>query len=227
MTAYWPPYAEEFRGLPACRCQRVWIPAFERHLNLFVPGFKGTLAIAQLIGTFSGSGGTHGDPNGEGIRKGGGESDFWLTGKMADLVVAEARKMGADPTWHRLEGWDGPGSDEHVHCGLRGCPHRTTSALAQEWAVDHNGDGLAGDAPDPGPRPPSGRTWVEGIRWARRQEREIVTPQDKKEIVDAVLAGVSAMFTTERVIDLKLPDGTSREITRDNAQQRILNPDTN
>lgn len=165
-----PSYAVDFRGHPACPCQVEWIPAFERHLNLVIPGFRGTLGIAQLIGLFSGSGNTHGDPNGAGMRKGGGVSDFWVFGHMADLVVAEARQMGADPTWHRLAGWDGPGSDEHVHCGLRACPHRTQQALDQEWAVDHNGDGLVGNAPDPGPRPLSGRTWQQGIEWAKEQE---------------------------------------------------------
>lgn len=167
MTAYWPPYAVEFRGFPACPCQVIWIPKFEAHCNRAIPGFRGTLGIAQLIGTFSGSGSTHGDPA---AQKGGGVSDFWVTGKMADLVVAEARKAGADPTWHRRAGWDGPGSDEHVHSGLRGDIHRTDSAVAQEWAVDHNGDGLVGDAPDPGPRPLSGRTWQEGIKWMEEQE---------------------------------------------------------
>jgi len=224
VSAYWPPYAVDLRGLPACPCQAEWIPAFERHLGLTVPGFQGTLGIAQLIGTFSGSGGTHGDPQGDGLRKGGGVSDFWVFGAMADLVVAEARKMGADPTWHRPAGWDGPGSDEHVHCGLRGCRHRTADALAQEWAVDHDGDGLVGDAPDPGPRPLSGRTWREGIQWAREQE-DVVTPQEKQDIIDGVLAGVREILSAEPAIGLKRADGTKKDITRDAATERILNPD--
>jgi hypothetical protein len=126
-----------------------------------IPGFRGTLSLAQLIGFFGGSGGTHAN---------GGAGDYWLFGKMADLVTAEARKAGADPTWHRPAGWDGPGSDEHVHSVLRGCPHLSESAQAQVWAVDHNGDGLVGTLPDPGPRPLSGRTWEQGIEWMEEQE---------------------------------------------------------
>lgn len=156
-----PAYAVQFRGMWACPCQAEWIPKFEAHLRRVIPGFKGTLGIAQLIGFFGGSGGTHAK---------GGAGDYWVFGGMADRVVAEARQAGADPTWHREAGWDGPGSDEHDHSVLRGCPHLSDSAAAQVWAVDHNGDGLVGDAPDPGPRPLSGRTWREGIEWMEEQE---------------------------------------------------------
>lgn len=166
-----PPYAVDFRGLPACPCQVEWIPELE--IELRRRGLiQGNLAIAQMIGLYEKSGNTHGDPAGAGLRKGGGVTDFWLTGRTADKCVAVMRQMGADPTWHRGPGWDGAGGSEHVHCGLRGCLHRTASALDQEWAVDHNGDGLVGDAPDPGPRPLSDRTWRQGIEWAHQQQEE-------------------------------------------------------
>ncbi|GAW54757.1 hypothetical protein [Nocardioides sp. PD653] len=179
-----PPYAVDFRGLPACPCQAAWIPELEaylRHLGLI----QGNLAIAQLIGLYEKSGNTHGDPSGAGLRKGGGVTDFWLTGSLADQCVRVMRDMGADPTWRRLPNWDGAGGDEHVHCGLRGCPHRTEAALAQEWAVDHNGDGLVGDLPDPGPRPLSGRTWQQGIEWARQQEDDMAQYADQLDTIQA------------------------------------------
>lgn len=163
-----PAYAVDFRGFPACPCQAVWIPAFERHLQR-LGIIDGPLSIAQLIGFFAGSGSTH---------TGGGASDFWLLGAIADRAVAEARQMGADPTWHRLEGWDNGSGDEHVHSVLRGCPHLSLSAKAQIIAVDNNGDGLLGDLPDPGPRPLSGRTWQEGIDWAHQQEDDMPAPKD-------------------------------------------------
>lgn len=220
MTAYWPPYAESLRGLPACPCQIAWIPMFEKHLNLVIPTFRGTLGFAQLIGTFSGSGSTHGDPNGEVGKKGGGLSDFWVTGNMARLVVAEARKAGADPTWHRGPGWDGPGSDEHIHSGLRGCPHRTESALAQEWAVDHNGDGLVGNSPDPGPRPLSGRTWQQGIEWM--EDQDMAGPKDWD---TDDWAAVKKFLEEEPMIDIKDPvtKKTKKTVSITDALQREVN----
>jgi hypothetical protein len=158
-----------FRGLPACTCQAAWIPVYEHELQR--RGIlDGPLSIAQLIGGFSGSGGTHVT---------GGASDFWLTGKTAEAAVWVARQMGADATWHRLPNWDGDGGDEHIHSVLRGCGHASLSAKSQIVAVDHNGDGLLGDAPDPGPRPLSGRTWQQGIEWQRQEEdKDMPSPKD-------------------------------------------------
>lgn len=185
-----PSYAVDFRGLPACPCQVEWIPAFEAELRR--RGLiQGNLAIAQMIGLYEGSANTHGDPNGEGLRKGGGETDFWLTGTLAEAAVVVARQMGADPTWHRLPNWDHAGGSEHVHSGLRGCPHRTVEAVGQEYAVDHNGDGLVGDAPDPGPRPLSGRTWKQGIEWAK--EQAAMEEQKIREIVREELSRPGAL----------------------------------
>jgi len=163
----------DFRGFPACDCQAAWLPAYEHELQRR-DILTGTLAIAQLIGFFSGSGSTH---------TGGGAGDFWLTGERAERAVWVARQMGADATWHRLPGWDNGSGSEHIHSVLRGCPHLSTSAAAQVWAVDHNGDGLAGDLPDTGPRPPSGRTWREGIAWAQEEELMATAEEKIREIV--------------------------------------------
>lgn len=171
-----PPYAVTFRGLPACPCQVEWIPAFEAHCRRVIPGLQGTLAIAQMIGLYEGSGNTHGDPSGKGLRKGGGATDFWVTGALADLVVAQARQMGAPATWHRPRNWDGDDGSEHVHSVLEGCPHATVEALLQIAAVYADGDGLVGNIPDPGPRPVPHRTWREGIEWA--EEQDMPSPKD-------------------------------------------------
>lgn len=157
-----PSYAVDFRGHPACPCQVIWIPAYEHELQrrgLLGPGEF--LQIYQLIGDYSGSGNTH---------LLGGVGDYLDLPGDNDEAVWVARQMGADPTWHRFFNWDGKGGIEHDHSVLRGCPHLAQSALDQVWAVDHNGDGLIGDAPDPGPRPLSGRTWEQGIEWAKEQE---------------------------------------------------------
>lgn len=175
----------DFRGFPACFCLAAWLPVYERELNR--RGIlAGPLDIAQLIGGFSGSGGTHST---------GGAADLWMTGARADAAVAVARQMGADATWHRLPGWDNGGGSEHIHAVLRGCPHLSLSAQAQYVAVDAGGDGLGGTpAPDPGPRPLSGRTWQEGIAWQRTQEgldmdeatvRRIVAEEIGKALRDA------------------------------------------
>jgi hypothetical protein len=163
-----------FRGLPACTCQATWIPVYEHELQR--RGIiDGPLEIAQLIGGFIGSGGTH---------TGGGVSDFWLTGQTANEAVWVARQMGADPTWHRLPGWDNGGGSEHIHSVLRGCPHLSLSAQAQVISVDADGDGLGGtDTPDPGPRPLSGRTWPQGITWAEEEEFMATAEEKIREIV--------------------------------------------
>ena len=171
----------DFRGFPACACQVAWIPVFETALQR--RGIiTGPIPIAQLIGTFAASGSTH---------TGGGASDFWLIDDRADHAVWVARQMGADATWHRLPGWDQGGGAEHVHSVLRGCPHVSTSAAAQIWAVDHNGDGLVGSAPDPGPRPLSGRTWQQGIQWEEDNMPYTDWPQaDRQALVNDVVEAV-------------------------------------
>jgi hypothetical protein len=163
-----PDYAVDFRGRPACPCQAEWIPAFEHELQRRGV-IAGQVPIAQLIGGFSGSGGTH---------TGGGVSDFWLLGVQGEVAVMVARQMGADATWHRLPGWDDGGGSEHVHSVLRGCPHLSSSARAQIAAVDLGGDGLVGSIPDPGPRPLSGRTWQQGLTWA--EEEELMASAEEK-----------------------------------------------
>ena len=163
-----PSYAVDFRGRPACPCQVEWIPAFEHELQR--RGIlTGQIPIAQLIGGNPSSGGTHTT---------GGVSDFFLLGVRADVGVMVARQMGADPTWHRLPGWDNGGGVEHVHSVLRGCPHLSSSARNQIIAVDAGGDGLIGPTPDPGPRPLSFRDWREGITWA--QEEELMATAEEK-----------------------------------------------
>jgi hypothetical protein len=184
-----------FRGFPACTCQAAWLPVFERELQRR-DIIDGPLSIAQLIGGFSGSGGTH---------TGGGASDLWLTGIRAEDAVWVARQMGADPTWHRLPGWDSGGGSEHVHSVLRGCSHLSSSARAQVISVDNNGDGLGGtSAPDPGPRPLSGRTWQEGIQWQRQQEALVVTDEDEQKIRAIV-----------REVIAELPDAVWAHVVRE------------
>jgi hypothetical protein len=240
-----PSYAEMFRGHPACPCQVEWIPVFEAYLQA-LGLIDGELPIAQLIGFYSGSGSTHGDPAGDGLRKGGGCIDFWVTGRLADQVIAAARDCGADPSWHRLPGWDNGGGVEHDHVGLRGCPHRTTQALAQEYAVDHDGDGLVGDRPDPGPRPLSHRTWREGIQWARARIEELNDMQlsDKIDPKNPDSPTVGGLFrqldrfidrTDARLSDLKsglldaidaLPDGATKADVRRVVASELAKLDT-
>jgi hypothetical protein len=80
--------------------------------------------------------------------------------------------MGADATWHRPYNWDGDGGGEHVHRVLTGCPHNTPARYQIDAVrAGYNGLGHLGrGARDDGPRPLSGRTWREGIQWAKEQE---------------------------------------------------------
>lgn len=164
-----PSYAVEFRGHPCCPCQAAWLPALEaeaQRRGLVV----GQLPISQLIGTAKASALTHSK---------GGASDIYPLGTIEqvdgdDGFVWLCRQMGADATWHRPAGWDGPGSVEHVHSVLTGCPHCAYTAGYQTTAVRAGYDGLGhlGEGGhDTGPRPLSGRTWQQGIDWAKEQEQ--------------------------------------------------------
>jgi hypothetical protein len=84
--------------------------------------------------------------------------------------------MGADATFERPPNWDGDGGVHHVHSVLTGCPHNEP-ARYQIDAVRAGQNGLANHGPDTGPRPLSGRTWRQGIEWAKQQqEMDDMTP---------------------------------------------------
>lgn len=156
-----PSYAVTFRGFTACPCLATWLPGYEAELQR--RGIlSGPLHIYQLIGGAPDSAGTH--------TKGGAfDTEF-----IGDAAIRVARDMGADATWHRRLNWDGHGGMEHVHGVLRGCPHNGPAAY-QIAAVDagFNGLGYLGHAaPDDGPRPLSGRTWQQGLTWARQQREK-------------------------------------------------------
>lgn len=171
-----PSYAVMFRGKPACPCQVAWLPVFEVELQR--RGLlTGSLTIYQLIGGAAASGGTHAD---------GGASDLGIS---AEDAIRVARDMGADATWYRPPNWDGAGGMAHTHSVLRGCPHNGP-ARYQIAAVDDGFNGLGAGgrgAVDPGPRPLSGRTWREGIKWAKEQQREawfeMASEQDLRKVV--------------------------------------------
>lgn len=162
-----PPYAVDFRGHPACPCLAAWLPVYEAELQR--RGLlTGPLRIYQLIGGAPASGGTHTD---------GGAFD--LLDLPGDEEVWVARQMGADATWTRPYDWDGRGGIAHDHGVLSGCPHNGP-ARYQIYAVQagFNGLGTGGrGGPDTGPRPLSGRTWRQGIAWARAQEDDM-RPED-------------------------------------------------
>jgi hypothetical protein len=161
-----PSYAVMFRGHPACPCQVQWLPALEAEAQR--RGLlTGPLPISQLIGGAKQSGGTHVD---------GGESDFYPLTAFTQVdgeggLVWLCRQMGADPTWHRPIDWDGHNGVEHVHSGLVGCPHNVAAAGYQLVDVRAGLNGLANRGKDDGPRPLSGRTWQQGIDWAKEQEQ--------------------------------------------------------
>ena len=147
-----------FRGKTACDCLAKWLPVFEREL-LDLGVVKKNIDVYQLIGGAAASAGTHST---------GGAFDI---GQMQRTALVIARQMGADATWVRTkaQGFKTP----HTHGVLRGCPHNGP-ARYQIAAVDagFNGLGKGGrGGKDDGPRPLSGRTWREGIKWAKRRQR--------------------------------------------------------
>ncbi|MBA2952100.1 hypothetical protein GON03_18975 [Nocardioides sp. MAH-18] len=145
------------RGRPACPCLVQWLPVYEAEL-LRRGVIQFNIDIFQLIGNAPASAGVHSK---------GGAFDIGQTQREA---VEVARQMGADATWARTTG--AFASNRHTHGVLRDCPHNGP-ARYQIDAVDAGFNGLGREGrggPDDGPRPLSGRTWREGIEWARRQQ---------------------------------------------------------
>lgn len=183
-------YIIDFRGRPACPCLAAWLPVFEREL-LDRGVIKHSIDIAQLIGGAAASGGTHAE---------GGAFDIW---QHDDVTVWVARQMGADATWARTTG--SFANNRHAHGVLTGCPHNGP-ARYQIDEVRAGGDGLVGSAPDPGPRPLSGRTWREGIEWAKQlqEERDDMKPEDfdkVRAIVREEIANAAKTITVANPLD--------------------------
>lgn len=146
-----------FRGYPCCSCLAKWLPAYEKEL-LRRGVIRFNLDVFQLIGGAKASAGTHSQ---------GGAFDI---AQFSDEALWVARQMGADADWHRSRA---QGFMPHAHGVLRGCPHNGP-ARYQIDAVDrgYNGLGWKGlGGRDDGPRPLSGRTWKQGIAWAKKQAK--------------------------------------------------------
>jgi hypothetical protein len=174
-----PSYTVWFRGKPACPCQVEWLPVFEAELRRRGV-IRESIDIAQLIGDAEASGNTH---------KTGGAGDIW---QHDPVTVWVARQMGADAAWARITG--SFEFNRHTHFVLSGCPHNS-AARYQIDEVRAGGDGLLGNIPDPGPRPLSGRTWREGIAWAKQLQEDEVTPEDIEKI---------ANLTAKKILDSEI-----------------------
>lgn len=150
-----------FRRHKCCVCLAEWLPVLEREA-VRRGILKRNIDIAQLTGTSVGaSAGTHAK---------GGVFDLW---NYSPAFIRLCRDMGADATWHRRRS-QGPWSP-HAHGVLTGCPHNSP-ARYQIDEVRNNQNGLVGNARDDGPRPLSGRTWKQGIEWAKAQGGPVPTP---------------------------------------------------
>lgn len=153
-----------FRGYPACSCLIAWLPAYEAELKRRGILKTGSLRIYQLIGGAAKSGGTHATGGAFDLLDLPGGDDIWV-----------ARQMGADATWSRSYNWDNRNGMAHVHGVLTGCPHNGP-ARYQINDVRRGLNGLANHGKDTGPRPLSGRTWQEGIAWAKAQAKPAPVP---------------------------------------------------
>jgi hypothetical protein len=176
-------YVVNFRGYPACPCLAAWLPVYEAELQrrgLLV----GPLRIYQLIGGAAASGGTHATGGAFDLLDLPGAEDQWV-----------ARQMGADATWARLYNWDGRGGMAHTHGVLTGCPHNGPARYQIDAVQDgFNGLGAGGrGAPDPGPRPLSGRTWQQGIEWARQLQEEHEMTPDQADLLKQIAADTKAL----------------------------------
>lgn len=198
-------YIVDFRGHPACPCLAEWYPVHEAELQrrgILAPGQQ--IRIFQLIGNATASAGVH--------REGGcGDDD-----QLSDEAVWVARQMGADACWSRTTG--SFATNKHRHLVLTGCPHNGP-ARYQIDEVRAGGDGLTGNAPDPGPRPLSGRTWQEGIEWARQQQEEdMASTETIQQIVDALRPVIR-----EEIAANKLDVGRKAKLSDDKVLESVLN----
>ncbi|WP_269304945.1 endonuclease/exonuclease/phosphatase family protein [Aeromicrobium sp. HA] len=153
-------------GLPCCVCSDLWLPEFELTLSEY--GIR--VRFTQLDGTVKESAGTHA----------GGAFDLVVTeagprtlAEAYKLVVKVARQMGADATWERPFNWNGRNGIRHIHGLLSGCPHLAGQARSQQADVRAGRNGLANRGRDTGPRPLSGRTWQQGIAWAKKRRKPL------------------------------------------------------
>lgn len=189
-----PSYAVMVQGHPGCPCQARWLPAFE-HEAQRRGILTGPLPISQIIGGDPRSGGTH--------VEGGADDTYPLTGVDVDAYVWLSRQMGADATWERPTNWDGRGGVRHVHRVLTGCPHNTP-ARYQIDAVRAGLNGLANHGPDTGPRPLSGRTWRQGIEWAKQQEEDdmALSADDKQWLTQTIRTEARAAVDDVLSVDI-------------------------
>lgn len=148
-----------FRGKPACRCLRRWLPVYERELQE-TGNLVGELLLYQLNGNAPASANTHT----------GGAYDVTdpkdVDSNQGDVLIG--RLMGS-AEWLRTtaQGF----SVGHRHGILRGCPHNSGGRY-QIGLLDNGFNGLKGNSPDDGPRPLGmQRSWREGIAWAKARQR--------------------------------------------------------
>lgn len=163
-----------YAGKPTCSCGAKWLPVFVEYLDVT---YDIRVQFVQLIGSAAASAGTHG---------GGLCFDLVVTdpGKRTKaeayaLVVKAARQLGADATWHRPYNWDGRKGMEHIHGLGTGCPHLKAAAKSQQADVRAGLNGLANKGKDTGPRPLSGRTWKQGIAFAKSHQKESIMQKSK------------------------------------------------
>lgn len=149
-----------FRGRRACPCLAEWIPVYEAELKR-VGEIRDKVDIAQLIGTYSKSGGTHVP---------GGAADLW---QRSSKAIAIAEEMGA-AAYGRTAA---QGFAPHQHLVLKGCPHNAGGryqVVARE--AGYNGLGAGGR----GGRDPRGkttlRTYKQGIAWAKARQKPKPAP---------------------------------------------------
>ena len=157
--------------------QKAWLEAYQAEaIRRTKAGMKGYiqygLDIFQVIGGAAKSAGTHlVDPDSD-------EAVCIDFGNTSYKMIALAREMGADATWHRKKNWDGHGGMAHGHINIRGLKNRYANYQynSTRSGVDYGKNGLANGAKDDGPKPLSKRTYKQGIDHAKALADAAGTP---------------------------------------------------
>jgi len=165
----------------SCTCMAKWWPMFKRmlaHRGLPIP----RVSQGSYSTSVSASASTH---------AGGGVIDMATTSQATDDL---AETMGA-ASYIRTAA---DGFTPHTHLILTGCPHLHRSAQRQVASWMDMRNALVSNRPDRDTtRPPSWRTYAEGVEWARRQltvttspEEDEMTTEQMDQLADKVAARV-------------------------------------
>lgn len=146
-----------FRGYPCSDELAEWLTWYQR-VCLDEGVIKKNLDVYQLQGTYTKSGNTHIDGYAFDIAQCDGDA-LWIADQMGSFSWRRTPKQGFI---------------YHQHGGLYGIPKMNAALAGQGRDRKAGWNGLVGRSRARDRRPVSGRTWDQGVRWAKERLGEKV-----------------------------------------------------